>query len=72
MNKRLFKKYQIDLNVFKNSTDFKQYLNEIYLKYTNVKIIIIMDYHLENEIGTDVLEMINNYYKNKSNNIVYT
>ena len=72
MNKRLFKKYQIDLNVFKNSTELKQYLNEIYLKYTNVKIIIIMDYHLENEIGTDVLEMINNYYKNKSNNIVYT
>ena len=61
MNKRLFKKYQIDLNVFKNSTELKQYLNEIYLKYTNVKIIIIMDYHLENEIGTDVLEMINNY-----------
>ena len=61
MNKRLFKKYQIDLNVFKYSTELKQYLNEIYLKYTNVKIIIIMDYHLENEIGTDVLEMINNY-----------
>ena len=64
MNKKVFSKLNLDLILLRSSHQVLDQLDNLFI--TNVSntvkkkfiIVIICDYHLENELGTDALDLI--------------
>jgi len=68
MNKRLFLKLNILLHTCFNKIQLINLLDTLILSIeSKTSIVVIMDYHLENELGTYVLKHINENYLGRNN-----
>jgi len=68
MNKKLFLKLNINLHTCFNKSQLINLLDEQILTIkSKTFIVVIMDYHLENELGPNVLKHINENYLGRKN-----